>query len=53
MHLNTRSQLHFPFAPKKNNCFTADQKDVLIDVIYQRPVIWDSSLTDYKNVSIK
>uniref|UniRef100_A0A914KPA5 MADF domain-containing protein n=1 Tax=Meloidogyne incognita TaxID=6306 RepID=A0A914KPA5_MELIC len=49
MHLNTRSQLHFPFAPKKTNCFTADQKDVLIDVIYQRPVIWDSSLTDYKN----
>uniref|UniRef100_A0A915MCX3 MADF domain-containing protein n=1 Tax=Meloidogyne javanica TaxID=6303 RepID=A0A915MCX3_MELJA len=37
MHLNTRSQLHFPFAPKKTNCFTADQKDVLIDVIYQRP----------------
>uniref|UniRef100_A0A915M5F6 MADF domain-containing protein n=1 Tax=Meloidogyne javanica TaxID=6303 RepID=A0A915M5F6_MELJA len=37
MHLNTKSQLHFPFAPKKTNCFTADQKDVLIDVIYQRP----------------
>ncbi|KAL7079327.1 hypothetical protein ACQ4LE_001144 [Meloidogyne hapla] len=36
-------------APNKTQSLTAEQKDALIDVIRQRPVIWNCSLPDYKN----
>jgi hypothetical protein len=31
-------------------CLTAEQKDSLIEAVYERPVIWDCSTADYQDV---
>ncbi|KAF7637942.1 MADF domain-containing protein [Meloidogyne graminicola] len=31
-------------------CLTAEQKDILIDAVHKRPVIWDCSIPDYQDV---
>nr|CAD2187555.1 unnamed protein product [Meloidogyne enterolobii]CAD2200379.1 unnamed protein product [Meloidogyne enterolobii] len=31
-------------------CLTAEQKDILIDAVHVRPVIWDCSIPDYQDV---
>lgn len=32
-------------------CLTAEQKDILIDAVHVRPVIWDCSIPDYQDVN--